>query len=172
MIMVRKIIMAVCISGFALICSCVSSGRQYVNLPDGPVPLYEDISWVSFSIQQPYIDEDKDGKFDGVIVEVMLNRPKEKAFFAGRGELIMYLIQREKDEKGRFINKVLYDWNIPEDAFADAVVRQRFGLICHRMALHWGALNPGGTGLYMKAEFVRTDGNHIASGMVPLSILR
>jgi hypothetical protein len=155
----------------AFFCGCQETSKPFLGPMEQKPKIYEDIIWVSFSIEMPYLDADNDHYPDGILVDVTLNRPNEKAFVAGRGSMIFYLIQRTKDSKGLITNKELYKWEVPEDKVLRSITRQRFGLICHHIALYWhGIPQPKGNGLYVQAEFIRTDKQRIVSRMVPLSI--
>jgi hypothetical protein len=150
---------------------CQQANQISMDKMEQKPKIYTDIIWVSLSVQMPYLDEDNDQYPDGVVVDVMLNRPGEKGFIAGRGTLIVHLLRRARDEKGILNDKELYKWTILEDEFLQSIVRQRFGLICHHMALYWhGIPQPKGNGLYLQAEFIRTDKKQLISRMVALTI--
>jgi hypothetical protein len=149
---------------------CQQPNQRQASFRDKLPTFYEDINGIALSVQIPYIDEDNDHEPDGVMVDVMLNRPNEKAFVAGRGTVIFHLFQRAKSPQGQFVNTELYKWTVSEDEFAKAVVRQRFGLICHHMALYWAGVQPQGSGIYLQAEFIRIDQKRVVSRMVSIAV--
>jgi hypothetical protein len=164
----------ICLISFVIITSflgCQEPAKPLLGPMEQKPKIYEDIIWISFSIEMPYLDTDSDHYPDGILVDVTLNRPNEKAFVAGRGTMIFHLLQRTKDSRGLLADKELYKWEVTEDKVMRSITRQRFGLICHHIALYWhGIPQPKGNDLYVQAEFIRTDKQRIVSRMVPLSI--
>jgi hypothetical protein len=132
--------------------------------------VYEDIVWVSLSVDQPYLDVDQDQTYDGAIVRVMLNRADEKSFVPGKGTFILRLIKRVKDEKGAFVDREMHKWTIPQEKFEQSVTRQRYGLICHMITVYWYGVNPRGPGWYLQGDLIRTDGKHVVTRMLSLTI--
>ncbi|NLE29231.1 MAG: hypothetical protein GX629_06145 [Phycisphaerae bacterium] len=161
-----------------LICSVLlfvgSTGCQQpirqTTPPSEAAIFYEDIVWVTLSLERPFLDDDNDRIPDGVLVRAMLNRPNEKSFVAGKGTLIIHLIKRTRNEQGIFHDKEMYTWTINEEDFERAVVRQRYGIVCHQMAIYWYGVNPRGPGWYLQAEFIRTDKQRVVSRLISLTI--
>jgi hypothetical protein len=148
--------------------SCQQPAKKTPAHPD--ITFYEDIVWVSLSVDQPYLDVDQDQTYDGAIVRVMLNRADQKSFVPGKGTFILRLIQRAKDEKGTFVDREMHKWTIPQDKFEQSVTRQRYGLICHMITVYWYGVTPQGPGWYLQGDFVRTDGKHVITRMLSLTI--
>lgn len=130
----------------------------------------EDIIHVALLVDLPLIDDDGDGRPDGAQIKVMLNRPNQPDYVPGRGALIVHLMKRQRDDSGKFHDTELYVWKVTPEKFAQAVVRQRFGLVCHQMALYWIGVEPEGAGVHLRAEFIRTDGKRLWSRPVTLSL--
>ncbi|MFA5865232.1 MAG: hypothetical protein WC975_11165 [Phycisphaerae bacterium] len=153
----------------ALIGGCQSANRASGPVDKPPI-FYEDINWVSLMVQLPLVDEDGDKQPDGISVRVMLLRPNEPKFVAGKGTMIFHLMRREKLPDGTLDDKEIYKWTLVPDDFVKSVVRQGFGIVCHQMVLYWKNLHPHGTGIYLRAEFIRTDQKVLQSRIVPISV--
>jgi hypothetical protein len=167
-----KTIAAILISGFLMffvLPGCQQPVKTAKPSPDTP-KFYEDIVWVTLSIERPFLDDDMDHIPDGVLVRIMLNAPNEKAFVAGKGSLVIHLIKRVRNEKGTFIDQEMHTWNIKEEDFERALVRQRYGIICHQMAIYWYGVAPQGPSWYLKADFIRTDQKKVGSRLISLVI--
>ena len=154
---------------FALSSGCQQMDRKTAMSSEAP-KFYEDIIWVSLSLERPFLDDDNDRIPDGVLVRAMLTRPNEKAFVAGKGTLIIHLINRTRNEQGTFSDRKMHTWTINEEDFQGAIVRQRYGIICHQMAIYWYGVNPKGPGWYLQAEFIRTDKQRVVSRLISLTI--
>jgi len=153
----------------ACLCACQQpTGRDGVAPGDKPPVFYEDIVWVSLMVQTPLIDEDRDKIPEGISVIVYLTRPNQSDFVAGRGRMVFRLIKKTKAASGRMEDVELRKWEVSEEQFTRGVVRQGFGLVCHRMALYWENLNPRGSGIYLRGEFIRKDGQRVMSRPVSL----
>lgn len=152
----------------ALLLGCQQPDRKINGSPDKPPVFYEDISWVSLMVDLPLLDDDDDKQPDGVLARVMLLRPNQPDFVAGKGTVVFHLIKRIRVSSGNFENREIYKWTISEEEFTRSVVRQRFGLISHQVALYWGKARPKGKGIYLQAEFIRPDGKKISSRQVSI----
>jgi len=139
--------------------------------PQNAMPVfYDDIVWVSLMVDVPFLDADGNKTPDGVSVRVMLNRPGEKKYVAGRGAANIYLVQRVRLANGQFEDKQLKMWHVDEATFVRAVQRQRFGLVGHKMDLFWTGVRPEGANLYLRAEYIRPDQKHLWSRPVCIVI--
>jgi hypothetical protein len=140
-----------------------SSGNQ------APV-FFEDIAWISLMVDLPLLNDDEGKTPNGVLARVMLLRNNQSDYVAGKGSVIFHLMQRVRNSSGNYENQEMHTWRISEDEFAQSVVRQRFGLISHQVALYWGNLKPNGRGVYLQAQFIRTDKKEIWSRPVTIAL--
>jgi hypothetical protein len=130
---------------------------------------YEDIVHVTLMVNQPYIDVDADGHPDGIRIRLLLLRSNQPEFVAGKGRVIVYLMQKVKSPQGQFVPVELYKWTLDQDTVTQSVVRQGLGIICHQMALYWGNLTPHGGGIELQAKFIRTDQKELSSYPIPMA---
>ncbi len=158
----KILIMRISILG-AIAGGCQQPVQKNVPPGDKPPTFYEDITWVSLMVDLPLLNDNNDRIPDGVLARVMLLRPGQPGYVAGKGTVIFHLMQRFRTPSGNSETRELHKWTISEEEFTRSVVRQRFGLISHQVALYWGNLNPKGRGIYLQAEFIRTDKQHIMS---------
>jgi hypothetical protein len=149
---------------------CQDPNRTTTNPADRPPVYFEDVVHASLLIDLPLLDEDGDRDPDGVLVRLMLLRPGQSEYVAAKGTAVFHLYRRVHTEAGPFQNQELYTWTISPDDFARAVVRQRFGFICHQMALYWGNLHPRGGGVYLQAEFIRPDKKVLRSRPISIAL--
>jgi len=149
---------------------CQEANRTTTNPADRPPTFYEDIVHISLLVDLPLIDEDGDHEPDGALVRVMLLRPGQPEYVAGKGSVIFHLYRRVRTESGPFVNQEMYTWKVSQEDFTRAVVRQRFGFIGHQLSIYWGNLRPTGPGVFLQAEFVRTDKQVLRSRPVSLAL--
>jgi len=154
---------------FALLGGCQEMNKK-TDSGDKLPTFYEDIVWISLVVDLPMIDEDRDQQPDGAQVRIMLLRSNQPEYVAGKGKVNFYLMKRIKTPAGTFKNIQLYKWTISEEDLARAVVRQRFGFVCHQIALYWANVRPRGNNVYLQAEFIRTDNTRIMSRPVTLAL--
>jgi hypothetical protein len=154
---------------FGVLAGCQQQTNQTAlqhreEIPQG----HDNISYVSLIVESPLLDEDNDKIFDGVPIKLYFYLADQKRPVPGKGEIKIYLVKRTKNKTGRFDDNELYTWTVTPEQLARSVTRDRFGLLCHQMAIYWVGVSPKGIGNYLRAEFIRGDKKTLRTKPIPV----
>ncbi len=151
----------------AFILTGCQQGRKKISRQK--IVTYKDITRISLLATYPLLDVDHDGVSDGAMVLVYMYRDDHPKPVAGNGSLVFHLMCRTKSPSGQVEDKELKQWMLAPDEVARSIVKERFGLFCHRIEIFWTDVKVPPEGVFLQAEFVSPSQKIVKSSPLHLS---